>query len=104
MYSRVTLLEVDTVRLGVDEAVGLFRREVLPRLREQEGFEGVLVLASPEGKGMILTLWADEAGARDATGFASAELERFMTFFTAPPGRELYVVEVAELPDGVPAG
>jgi hypothetical protein len=40
VYSRVTQLEIDTVRVGADEAVELFRDEVAPLLREQEGYEG----------------------------------------------------------------
>ena len=57
MYSRVLLLEIDTVRVDVEEATQLFRASVLPALRTREGFEGALVLATPEGKGLILTLW-----------------------------------------------
>ena len=41
MYSRVTLLEIDTLRMGMEEAVELFREQVVPGLREQDGYEGV---------------------------------------------------------------
>ena len=98
MFSRVTLLEIDTVRVTLDEAVELFRAIVLPRLRELDGFEGVLVLATPEGKGMLMSLWASEKAADESASFASAELERYVTMFRAPPGREHYEVVVAELP------
>lgn len=47
MYSRVTLLEIDTLRVSIEDATGLFRAEVIPRLREQEGFVGAVVLATP---------------------------------------------------------
>ena len=70
MYARVTLLEIDTLRIGIDEAVALFKGEVLPGLQAQEGLEGVAVLTTPEGKGMIFTLWATAEGARAAAGFA----------------------------------
>jgi heme-degrading monooxygenase HmoA len=103
MYSRITLLEIDTVRIGVDEAVELFKTEVLPKLREQEGYEGVAVLATPEGKGMIVTVWETEEEAADAAGFASAALERYMALFRSPPGREYYEIAFAELP-GVTVG
>lgn len=99
MFSRVTLLEIDTLRIDLDAAVDLYRDDVLPGLREQEGYEGVVVLASPEGKGMLISFWETEEGARDASGFAAAELERYMTMFKAPPGREQYEVMLAELPD-----
>jgi hypothetical protein len=103
MYSRVTLLEVDTVRIAVDEAVDLFKTQVLPRLREQEGFEGVVVLATPEGKGMIMSVWEAEEAAADAAGFATGVLDEYMALFSAPPGREYYEVAFAELP-GVTVG
>ena len=103
MYSRVTLLEVDTMRLTVDEAVELFRGVVLPRLRELDGFEGVYVLATPEGKGMLLSLWESAEAAEASTLFAAEELERYVTMFRAPPGREQYEVLVAET-SGMPVG
>ncbi len=98
MYSRVTLLEIDTVRIGVDDAIKVFTTEVLPRLEAQEGFEGVLVLSTPEGKGMIVSLWRTEQEAASAAGFASGLLEEYVALFAAPPGREYYEVSVAELP------
>ena len=98
MYSRVTLLEVDTVRIDMEDAVALFRDSVVPTLREHEGYEGALVLTTPEGKGMILTLWATEEAAGASAAFAAGEVERFMTLFRAPPGRDHYEVAYAELP------
>jgi heme-degrading monooxygenase HmoA len=101
MYSRVTQLEIDTMRIGMADAAALFAEEVLPGLRDQDGYEGALALATPEGKGMIVTFWETEEGAQDAAGFASGELSRLMTIFRAPPGREVYEVAVADLPEGV---
>ena len=37
MYSRVTLLEVDTLRTTVDEALAVFEARIAPRLRELDG-------------------------------------------------------------------
>lgn len=98
MYARATLLEIDTMRVDVADAAGLFEREVLPRMREEEGFEGVLVLATPEGRGMIVSFWETQEEAEDASGFAAGELERYMTLFSAPPGRECYQVAHFEAP------
>lgn len=98
MYSRVTLLEIDTVRYGLGEAIFLFEEHVAPGLRQQDGYQGVLVLATPEGKGMILTLWDTEEAAADAPGFAARALERYMMLFKAPPGREQYEVMFSEMP------
>ena len=101
MYSRVTLLEIDTLRTTVDEAVELFDEEVLPALREQEGYEGVVVLANPDGKAMLVSVWETEADAIASASFASGTLERFVTLFRAAPGREQYEVRLAEMPDVV---
>jgi hypothetical protein len=98
MYSRVTLLEIDTLRAGMDEALGLFTEHVLPMLREQAGYEGVLVLTTPEGKGMIVSFWETEEAADTASAFATGAIESYMTLFRAPPGREHYEVAFADLP------
>jgi len=97
MYSRVTLLEIDTVRVDIDDAAELFRTEVAPRLAEQEGYEGAVALVTPEGKGMIISFWETQEGAQDASGVASAELERNVTMFRSPPGREYYEVAFADM-------
>ena len=98
MYSRVTLLEIDTMRIRMEDAAALFDREVLPRMREVDGFDGVLVLATPEGKGMIVSFWETQEEAEDASGFAAGELERYVALFSAPPGRECYQVVHLEAP------
>jgi hypothetical protein len=101
MFSRVVQLEIDTMRVDPDDAAELFVDEVLPGLREEDGYEGAIALITPEGKGLIATFWDTEDAARDASGFSSEQLERFMTIFRAPPGREVYEVAVADLPEGV---
>jgi hypothetical protein len=101
MFSRVVQLEIDTMRVGPDEAAALFAHDVLPGLQEEEGYEGAVALITSEGKGLIATFWDTEDAARDASGFSSEQLERFMTIFRAPPGREVYEVAVADLPEGV---
>ena len=37
MYARVTLLEIDTLRISVDEALDHFRGSVVPAMQEQPG-------------------------------------------------------------------
>ena len=101
MYSRVTLLEIDTIRTTVDEALGLFQTSVLPELREQDGYEGVVVLANPDGKALLLSIWATEEDAVASADFARDALEQFVTLFRAPPGREQYEVKLAEMPDAI---
>jgi hypothetical protein len=98
MYSRVTLLEIDPVRIEIHAAVELFKEQVVPGLEGRPGYEGALVLATPEGKAMIVTLWTTAEDADAAAAFATGELERFMTFFKAPPGREYYEVVYLDSP------
>jgi hypothetical protein len=98
MYSRVTLLEVDTLRTTVEDAVELFEERVLPRLREQEGYEGVVVLANPDGQAMLVSVWETEEAAAASSAFASGALDEFVTLFRSPPGREQYEVRFAEMP------
>lgn len=100
MYARVTLLEIDTIRMDMSDAVRMYKSEVMPELREQPGYDGALVLTTPEGKGLLVTFWAskEEAEAGGDTGFYPATLERYMTLFRSAPGRERYEVALAELP------
>ena len=103
MYARVTQLEIDTTRIDLDDAVQLFRSEVLPAIRELEGYDGTYVLANPDGKALLLTFWETEgaAEAQRETGFYAEQLERFAAIFRAPPGRDHYAVLVADQPVGI---
>ena len=109
MWARVTLIEIDALRIDTATAVRLYEEEVLPDLRRQPGYAGVLVLANPEGTGAVVTFWhtAEAASSSGTTGFYAQVLEKFTTIFRAPPGRGSYEVAYAELPDlpevGVPA-
>ena len=38
MIARVTLAEIDAVRMSVDRAVRLFQESVIPALLEQDGY------------------------------------------------------------------
>jgi len=100
MVARITLAEIDTVRIGMNDAVERFRDLVVPALGEEEGFEGFYLLTTPEGKGLVLTFWASEEAAEAslASGYYAKQLEKFVTFFRSPPGREHYEVALADAP------
>lgn len=100
MFARLTLLEIDTMRISVDSAVELFQQAILPNLQEQAGYAGVVVLSTPTGNGALLSFWesAEAAEAGAPTGWYSETLEKYMTMFKTPPGRERYEVAFAELP------
>ncbi len=100
MYARVTLLEIDTIRTTVPEALELFRTQTLTRLRGQPGYCGVWVLATPEGKALLMSLWetSAQADAEGDHGYYTAELGRFATLFRSAPGREEYEVLFVDEP------
>jgi heme-degrading monooxygenase HmoA len=105
MIARVTSAEIDPIRMTVDEAIEVFRDSVVPALHEQDGFEGVYVLLSPEGKVLALTFWCDEeaaeAGLAGGRSFYAEQIEKFVTIYRSPPGRDTYDVAIAEAPAGV---
>ena len=41
MFARVTLLEIDTVRVSVDDALAIFEKEVMPGLRQEGLTHGI---------------------------------------------------------------
>jgi heme-degrading monooxygenase HmoA len=88
--------------MSVEQAVDLFRGSVVPALREQEGYEGVYVLLSDEGKVLALTFWesdeAADAGLRGSRSFYAEQINKFVTLYRSPPGREMYDVVLADAP------
>ena len=104
MHARVTLLEIDTVRTTMADALARFQAETLPRLRTQPGYLGVWVLATPEGKGLLMSLWETEAegDVEGDHGYYQQELGRFTTLFRSPPGREEYEVLLVDEPSQQP--
>jgi heme-degrading monooxygenase HmoA len=88
MIARVTLAEVDTVRLSMASAVEVFRASVLPALHEQDGYEGCQVLTTPEGKAAVVTFWESEEAAQAGveSGYYAEQVAKFVTIFRAPPG------------------
>ena len=100
MVARITLAEVDSVRTSVGRAVERFEASVVPELREQPGYEGCYVMTTPEGKALVLTLWADEeaAEASFAGGTYAAQVDKFVTVIRSAPGREVYEVDLVDTP------
>jgi heme-degrading monooxygenase HmoA len=106
VIARATIAEIDPVRVSEEQAVELFRESVVPALHEQEGYEGVYVLLSPEGKALVLTFWSDEeaaeAGLAGGRSFYAEQVQKFVTIFRSLPGRETYDVVVADAPMALP--
>jgi heme-degrading monooxygenase HmoA len=104
MFARVTLFEIDTLRISLDSALERFRELVVPEVRKREGYEALYVLRTPEGKGVILSLWASEeaAVAGVESGYYDEQVAKFVSVFRAPPGRDHYEVVFAEAPGMTP--
>jgi len=100
MFARVTLFEIDTLRISPDDALEQFKKLILPEARKQEGYEGMYVMRTPEGMGLVMSLWADEEAATAGltSGYYEEQLAKFVTLFRVPPGREHYEVVIAEPP------
>lgn len=100
MVARVTLAEIDVVRMSIRAAVERYRESVLPAQHAQAGYEGGYVLATPEGKALVITFWANDGDAEAgmASGFYGEQVQKFATVYRAQPGRELYDVVLAEPP------
>jgi hypothetical protein len=105
MFARITLAEVDPVRMSIDNAVDLFKQSVLGELRQQTGYVGVYVLTTPEGKALLMSLWETKEAAQAEldSGFYETQLTKFATVFRSPPGREHYEVTVIDQAAGVHA-
>lgn len=98
MFARVTLFEIDTLRISLDDALEQFKQLIVPEARKQEGYEGMYVLTTPEGKGLIMSLWASEEVATSGvtSGYYEEQVSKFVAVFRAPAGREGYEVVFTE--------
>jgi heme-degrading monooxygenase HmoA len=99
MYARATLFDIDTVRVSIEAALERFREVILPSLRDAPGYRGVYALTTPEGKGILLSLWErrEDAEAGVASGFYDEQVQKFVSAYRSPPGRESYEVTFAEV-------
>jgi heme-degrading monooxygenase HmoA len=100
MVAQVTLADIDLVRAGLEAVTNLYRESVVPALREQPGYCGAYGLATPEGKAMVITFWETEEDAQRhvASGVYDEQVQKFVTFYRATPGRESYEVMIADVP------
>ena len=98
MFARVTTFDIDTLRISIDDASARFATEVVPAMREQAGYRGAYLMHTPEGRGLLVTLWESEAAAEAgvASGYYADQLGKFVTLYRSAPGRDHYEVAFAE--------
>lgn len=100
MIARVLEGEIDAVRTSLDDAVEVVRGSVVPALRDQEGYRGMYLLLTDEGKALAISLWstaeAAEIGVVESRPLWGDEIEKFTAIYRAAPGRETYRVALAD--------
>ena len=95
MHARVVDLTVRSV--DTKEMVRVYREEVVPAAREQEGFKGAMLLTDPQtGIGISVTLWETEAEREAAVdgGFYDEKIGKFAALLTGTPVRKHYDVSL----------
>jgi heme-degrading monooxygenase HmoA len=95
MYARVITVQIQPIR--VDEAIRIYQDSVVPAAKQQKGFKNIWLLTDRKsGKGISVVLWETEADmiASETSGYLSAQLAKFGSFFTIPPITERYEVSV----------
>ncbi len=100
MVAQVTLADIDLVRVSLEAVTELYRESVVPAIQDEPGYRGVYGLATPEGKAMVITFWETEedAQAHITSGVYDEQVQKFVTFYRAAPGRETYQVMIADMP------
>jgi hypothetical protein len=95
MFCRVTLAEFLPEK--ADEGFAVVRDSVLPTIKEQHGFQGLMLLRDPiTGSATMVTLWEAEADMEmSASGNYPTQVAKLQPFLARPPSRVIY--EVAEL-------
>ncbi len=103
MFARVTTGTGSPER--IDETVRIYQEQMVPTLRQQQGFQNAIFVADrSSGKGISITLWDSEEAARAAEAQAQqmrAQARESMQIRETPTV-ELYEVAVAD-GDGVGA-
>lgn len=103
MFARVTQFEIDTLRIGLNEALERFKETILPEVQKLPGYRGVFVMHTPEGKGLLVSLWTTAEAAQKGveSGYYDEQVAKFLMFVRQPPGRDHYEVVFSE--ERVPA-
>lgn len=98
MFARIVRMQIKIDR--IDEASRLFEEKIIPNCKKQNGFKGAYFLADRKtGTCIPITFWDSEEDllANERNLFFQEQLVKFMTFFTKPPIREAYKVEVKKV-------
>jgi heme-degrading monooxygenase HmoA len=86
MFARVINVQVDPG--DIDKTISIYGDDVIPALKQQEGFEGALLLGDRKtGKGVSITMWASEENlnAGEQSGFTQKQIAKFSQLLKGTP-------------------
>lgn len=95
MFARLTTVNVKQDK--IDEAIGIYKKSVIPTARKQKGFVAAYLLEDRKtGNGISLTFWKSEedALANEQNRYYQEQLIKFVPLLQSPPIREGYEVTV----------
>ena len=93
MHARVTTGQVNPDQ--IDEAMRVYRNDLLPTIQRGQGFKGVTVMADrATGKTLAVSLWESEAAMMAAEADYQAALTKLAPFAVGQGSRQNYEVLV----------
>ncbi len=92
MYARVTFVQINPEDL--EGAVRDFDESVIPAARQEEGFQGALLLVRDDGTAMAVDLsdTLEHMQANERSGFYQSQVAKFRDRIVGHPRREVYRV------------
>jgi hypothetical protein len=93
MLARITTLRFRPDKAG--EGFGIVQHSIVPTIKEQRGFRGLLLLGdSLTGSATTVTLWDCEADMEaSATGNCPVQLAKLDGLLAGTPARDIYEVK-----------
>ncbi len=96
MFARVTFVQVAPEDVG--DSIRLFDESVIPAAREEEGFQGAMLLVRENGEAMAIDLadTLEHLQANERSGFYQSQVDKFRDKIVGHPRREVFRVAVSK--------
>jgi heme-degrading monooxygenase HmoA len=97
MFARLLKIQLKIDR--IDEAIRLFKTNVVPQCKKQKGFKGAYFMTDQKtGEGVVITLWTSEEAmlANERSHFFLEQVTKFLSSYAKAPIREAYEVAVRD--------
>ena len=95
MYARVLMAQPEPGK--TDELIQLIRDSVIPEVKQEVGFKGLLLLNErATGRGISITLWETPVDLRasETSGYLQQQLSKVASLLTEPPEIGVYEVSI----------